>query len=195
MTRTLFVGGIHALALCGLAACASPRPAAVAPVPPPAAAVPAPAAADMVLRGGRVFLADEANTVVQAVAVRDGRIIAAGTDEEVSRLVGEGTQVVKLAGRLVTPGFNDAHIHFASGGASLLNVNLVGTTSLAEIERRLAAGVAAAQPGEWVVGRGWDHTRLPREEVGPDGWPRRELLDRVAPDNPVFLTRVDGHVG
>jgi predicted amidohydrolase YtcJ len=148
----------------------------------------------MVLRGGRVFLADSANTVVQAVAVRDGRVVAAGTDAEMAPLVGTRTQLVELAGRLVTPGFNDAHIHFASGGAALLAVNLIGTTSLAEIERRLAAGVAAAQPGEWVVGRGWDHTRLPREEVGPDGWPRRELLDRVAPGNPVFLARVDGHV-
>ncbi len=182
--------------LLSLAACA---PAAVPPAAPGPQAAPAPrvppaAAADMVLRGGRVFLADGANTVVQAVAVRDGRVVAAGTDAEVAPLVGERTQLVELAGRLVTPGFNDAHIHFASGGAALLAVNLIGTTSLAEIERRLAAGVAAAQPGEWVVGRGWDHTRLPREEVGPDGWPRRELLDRVAPGNPVFLARVDGHV-
>jgi predicted amidohydrolase YtcJ len=181
-------------ALLALGACApSPQAAPPQPAPAPAAAPALPA--DMVLRGGRVFLADEAGTVVEAVAVRDGRIVAAGTDAEVSRLAGDGTQVVDLAGRLVTPGFNDAHIHFAAGGASLLAVNLVGTASLAEIERRLAAGVAAAQPGEWVVGRGWDHTRLPREEVGPDGWPRRDLLDRVAPDNPVFLSRVDGHVG
>lgn len=183
--------------LLSLAACA-PAPSASPAAPAPAAAPqPAPAvlAAELVLRGGRVFLADSANTVAQAVAVRGGRVVAAGTDAEVAPLVGPRTEVVELAGRLVTPGFNDAHIHFASGGASLLAVNLTGTTSLAEIERRLAAGVAAAQPGEWVVGRGWDHTRLPREEVGPDGWPRRDLLDRVAPGNPVFLSRVDGHVG
>ncbi|HEV2733536.1 MAG TPA: amidohydrolase, partial [Longimicrobiaceae bacterium] len=167
---------------------------ATAPQAAPAPQASPAAAADMVLRGGRVFLADSANTVVQAVAVRDGRVVAAGADAEVAPLVGTRTQVVELAGRLVTPGFNDAHIHFASGGASLLAVNLGGTTSLAEIERRLAAGVAAAQPGEWVVGRGWDHTRLPREELGPDGWPRRDLLDRVAPNHPVFLARVDGHV-
>lgn len=192
MKRTSVLG----LALCGLVACApapslpaSPAPAADTPGPAPAVV-----AADMVLHGGRVFLADEANTVVQAVAVRDGRVVAAGSDAEVAPLVGERTQVVELAGRLVTPGFNDAHIHFASGGAALLAVNLIGTTSLAEIERRLAAGVAAAQPGEWVVGRGWDHTRLPREELGPDGWPRFEVLDRVAPANPVLLARVDGHV-
>lgn len=171
-----------ALALCGLAAC-SPSPARQS------------ASADLVLRGGRIFLADDTDRVVGALAVRDGKVLAVGSDAEIEPLIGEGTQVVDLAGRLVTPGFNDAHIHFASGGAALLAVNLIGTTSLAEIEQRLAAGVAAAQPGEWVVGRGWDHTRLPAEDLGPDGWPRRELLDRVAPDNPVFLARVDGHVG
>ncbi|HEX2091592.1 MAG TPA: amidohydrolase [Longimicrobiaceae bacterium] len=186
------------LILAACAACSTAPPPAPAPLPaaPPAAvSTPPTEPADLVLRAGRVFLADSAGTVVQALAVRDGRVVAAGTDAEVSRLVGEGTQVVDLAGRLVTPGFNDAHIHFAPGGASLLQVNLLGTTSIAEIERRVAAGVAAAQPGEWVVGRGWDHTRLPREELGPDGWPRRDLLDRVAPNNPVFLARVDGHVG
>ncbi|HEX2187460.1 MAG TPA: amidohydrolase, partial [Longimicrobiaceae bacterium] len=159
------------------------------------AALPAPAAADLVLRGGRVFLADPANTVVQALAVRDGRVVAAGSDAEVAALVGEGTEVVELAGRLATPGFNDAHIHFGSGGLALLNVNLLGTTSLAEIQRRVAEAVARAQPGEWIVGRGWDHTRLPAADLGPDGWPTRAALDQVAPDNPVFLARVDGHVG
>ncbi len=192
MQRNHVVLGVL-LSLAACAPAAAPPPATAPQAAPAPQASPA-AAADMVLRGGRVFLADSANTVVQAVAVRDGRVVAAGADAEMAPLLGARTQVVELAGRLVTPGFNDAHIHFASGGAALLAVNLIGTTSLAEIERRLAAGVAAAQPGEWVVGRGWDHTRLPREEVGPDGWPRRELLDRVAPANPVFLARVDGHV-
>jgi predicted amidohydrolase YtcJ len=164
---------------------------------PQSRAVPAPshAAADLVLRGGRVFLADEGNTVAEAVAVRDGRVVAVGTDAEVAPLVGNATQMVDLDGRLVTPGFNDAHIHFAPGGMSLLNVNLLGTTSLAEIERRVAEAAARAQPGEWILGRGWDHTRLPKEELGPGGWPTKEVLDRAAPNNPVLLSRVDGHVG
>ena len=194
---------LFALAAAGLAACATPSPAppatAAAPMPAPAPVRPAMAApemaADLVLRGGRVFLADDAGTVTQAVAVRDGRVVAAGTDTKVAPLVGERTQVVELAGRLVTPGFNDSHIHFAEGGMSLLEVKLNGATSLAEIERRLAAGVAQAQPGEWVLGGGWDQTRLPKSELGADGWPSREVLDRAAPNNPVYLSRVDGHTG
>jgi predicted amidohydrolase YtcJ len=176
------------LAACALAAC---TPVAhPAPVPAPAPESPA----EMVLLGGRVFLADEAHTVVEALAVRDGRVLAAGSDAAVRRWIGPYTEVVELEGRLVTPGFNDAHIHFAPGGASLLAVNLLGTTSVAEVERRVAAAAELAAPGEWILGRGWDHTRYPAAELGPGGWPTREALDRAAPRNPVLLSRVDGHV-
>lgn len=176
--------------LLALAACAPAR-TAPSPVTPPAAADAA--AADMVLRGGKVFLADSAGTVTRAIALRDGEVIAVGGDAEISALVGPATEVVELAGRLVTPGFNDAHVHFASGGASLLAVDLLGTTSLAEIERRVAEAAATAAPGEWILGRGWDHTRLPAAELGPGGWPTGAILDRAAPHNPVLLSRVDGH--
>lgn len=174
-----------------LAACAAPRPAP--PPAPAAAAASAGLAADLVLRGGRVFLADQANTVVEAVAVRGDRVVVAGSDAEVSALVGPRTRTVELAGRLVTPGFNDAHLHFAAGGASLLAVDLLGVTSLAEVERRVAAAAARAQPGEWILGRGWDQTRMPAAEMGPGGWPTAAVLDRAAPNHPVLLSRVDGH--
>jgi predicted amidohydrolase YtcJ len=192
------------LALAALAAC-SPQQTVVVPQGPyppgpypevaRPAAVPADEtmAADMVLTNGRIFLADSANTVVQALAVRDGRVVVAGTDDDVRMLVGRGTEVVDLQGRLVTPGFNDAHIHFGAGGQGLLQVSLLGTTSLAEIERRVAAAAAQAQPGEWILGRGWDQTRLPPSELGPGGWPTKAILDRAAPNNPVLLSRVDGH--
>jgi predicted amidohydrolase YtcJ len=194
------------LALCALSACYPanqappinhPDPAGV-PVPrdmPPTAVQPLDeaSAADMVFIGGRVFLADSANTIAQAIALRDGRVLAVGTDAEVRRLASPSTEVVDLHGRLVTPGFNDAHIHFGAGGRGLLEVDLLATTSLAEIERRVAAAAAQAQPGEWILGRGWDHTRLPASELGAGGWPTKEILDRAAPDNPVLLSRVDGH--
>jgi predicted amidohydrolase YtcJ len=183
----LLATGLAALAACAPARGALETAPAAQPVPPP------PAPADRVLRGGRVFLADPANTLAQAIAVRGGRVVAVGTDAEVAALAGPGTRVVELGGRLVTPGFNDAHIHFAPGGASLLNVDLLGATSLAEIERRVAAAAAQAQPGEWIQGRGWDQTRLPAAELGPGGWPTRAVLDRAAPRNPVLLSRVDGH--
>lgn len=179
-----------------LAGCAAQTGAGVQPVmvrtDAPAAAAAEPA--DLVLRGGRVFLADDAHTVTQAIAVRDGRVVRVGTDAEVAGLVGPVTRVVELNGRLVTPGFNDAHIHFARGGTALLDVVLQGTSSLAEVERRVAEAVARAEPGEWILGRGWDHTRLPASELDATGWPTLEALDRAAPDHPVYLTRVDGHV-
>lgn len=185
------------LALAAMAACAPRPPAELSPSTgasvSPRGAVPAQEHADLVLVNGKVFLADSANTVVQALAVRGGRVVAAGTDAEVRRLAGPGTETVDLQGRLVTPGFNDAHVHFGSGGQGLLNVQLLGTTSLAEIERRVAQAAAQAQPGEWILGRGWDHTRLPASELGAGGWPTKEILDRAAPNNPVLLSRVDGH--
>jgi predicted amidohydrolase YtcJ len=185
-----WTGAILSLAACTSVARELP-PASAAP----AAATPAPSATavDMVLRGGRVFLADDASTIVEALAIRNGQVVAVGSASELAPLIGPNTQVVELEGRLVTPGINDAHVHFAAGGASLLAVDLLGTRSLAEIERRVAAAAASAQPGEWILGRGWDHTRLPESELGPGGWPTKATLDRVAPDNPVLLSRVDGH--
>jgi predicted amidohydrolase YtcJ len=149
--------------------------------------------ADLVLRGGKVFVGDAAGTMAEAVAVRGGRVVAAGRAADVQRWTGPGTRVVELRGRLVTPGINDAHLHFASGGATLLAVNLGGVTSVDEMERRVAAAAAQAQPGEWILGRGWDQTRLPAAALGPGGWPTKAVLDRAAPRNPVFLSRVDGH--
>ena len=194
------------LALLALAACGTHATRAAYP-PPETFPEPAPTGwprtdpgpaddagtADLVLVGGRVFLADTGHTVVQAVAVRDGRVLAAGTDAEIRAFVGRRTEVVELNGRLVTPGFNDAHIHFGAGGITLLNVSLLGATTLAEMERRVAAAAAQAQPGEWILGRGWDQTRLPASELGPGGWPTKAVLDRAAPNNPVLLSRVDGH--
>ena len=151
--------------------------------------------ATIILTGGRVFLADAAETEHEAIAILGERVVDVGSAEVLARWRGPRTRVIDLRGRLVTPGMNDAHLHFESGGVSLLQVGLLGASSLAEIEERLGQAVVAAEPGEWIVGRGWDHTLLPDTELGPGGWPTRQALDRVAPDNPVYLSRVDGHTG
>lgn len=156
-------------------------------------AAPAAPAADMVLVGGSVFVADSALSVHEAIALRDGRVLAVGSDDAIRQHVGRDTRVVELDGRLVTPGFNDTHMHLGAGGLAMLQVVLEGTTSTAEIARRVAEAAAAARPGEWIVGRGWDQTRLPSDQLGPGGWPTKDVLDRAAPDNPVYLSRVDGH--
>ena len=193
--------GIRTFALAAplaLAAACGPRLQRPNPTIPPSQAAPRPARvaanpADWVLRNGKIFVGDSAGTTVEAMAVRGGRVVYAGPESGLADMVGPATRQTDLQGRLVTPGFNDAHIHFAAGGASLLAVDLGGTRSLAEIERRVAAAAANAQPGEWIQGRGWDHTRLPAGELGPGGWPTNEILNRAAPRNPVILSRVDGH--
>ena len=141
----------------------------------------------LVLTNGKVFTSDTRGTVAEAVAVEGNRIVAVGTSREIaSRYSAERT--IDLRGRLVTPGFNDAHIHFLGGGLSLLRVNLNGARTLAEAKARVAARVREVQPGAWITGRGWDHTLWGGE------WPTKKDLDEVAPNNPVILQRVDGHV-
>jgi predicted amidohydrolase YtcJ len=141
----------------------------------------------LVLTNGRVFTADGRGSVAEAVAVQGNRIVAVGSTHHITSSY-RGERTIDLKGRLVTPGFNDAHIHFLGGGLSLLRVNLVGAKTLAEAKRRVAERVREVQPGAWVTGRGWDHTLWGGE------WPTKKDLDEVAPNNPVILQRVDGHV-
>lgn len=141
----------------------------------------------LLIFNGKVFTGDAAGTIVQAVAVDGERIVAVGTDTEV-RGQYSGEKEIDLQGRLVTAGFNDAHIHFLNGGRSLMVVDLSGATSIAEVQRRVAAKAAVTEPGAWILGRGWDHT------LWGGNWPIAEDLDKAAPNNPVALTRVDGHV-
>ena len=154
-----------------------------------AGAQPAPARrrVSLVLMNGKIFTADEQGTVAQAVAIDGERIIAVGTNGEINVRF-EGARRVDLAGRLVTPGFNDAHLHFFNGGQALQRVDLNGSPTLAEATRRIAAKAKELPPGAWIQGRGWDHT------LWGGQWPTRQDLDAVVPNNPVFVQRVDGHV-
>jgi len=141
----------------------------------------------LVLTNGRIFTADARGTIAEAVAVDKDRIVAVGTNAEIARGYA-GERTVDLKGRLVTPGFNDAHLHFLNGGLSLLRVELVGAQTLADAQARIAAKVKELPPGAWILGRGWDHT------LWGGQWPTKADLDAVAPNNPVFVQRVDGHV-
>ena len=125
----------------------------------------------------------------RAVAVAGGKIIAAGTNNEIKKLKGRKTQVVDLGGHFVMPGFNDAHLHLASGGFEKLNVSLVGSTSLKEMQERIAARAKTTSSGEWIVGRGWDHTKWPEVKT-----PTRQDLDVVTGEHPAIFVRVDGHI-
>ena len=126
----------------------------------------------------------------EAIATRGDRIVAVGTDDEVLKWKGPQTQIVDLGGRFVMPGFNDAHMHLAEAGFQKLSVNLVGAKSLEEFRQRIRDKVANAAPGEWITGGGWDETLWPVKAT-----PTRWDVDEVSHGHPVFLQRVDGHIG
>ena len=126
----------------------------------------------------------------EALAVLGDKILAVGSRDEIMKLKGAETKIVDLNGRFIMPGFDDAHMHLASAGLEKMNVNLVGAKTLDEFRDRLRAKVEAAGPTEWVVGEGWDETLWP-VKVLPTRWD----LDEVSGNHPVFLERVDGHIG
>jgi predicted amidohydrolase YtcJ len=143
--------------------------------------------ADLVLTGGRIFTGDAAKSWAQALAVRGNRIVAVGSDRDVRHLVGSGTRVIGLRGRTVTAGFQDAHVHPTHGGLARIRCELHDARGLDEYLRIVAAYAAANPDREWILGGGWSLADF------PGGLPRREDLDRVVPDRPVFFPNRDGH--
>ena len=146
-------------------------------------------AADLVLVNGKVWTVSESQPRAEAVACRDGRIVAAGSNADVRKWAGPSTRIIDAKGRLVLPGFNDAHVHFYSGGQDLAGVQLRDTKSQAEFRDRIAAFARKLPKGRWITGGDWDH-----ENWSPAQLPTRQLIDAVTPDNPVFVNRLDGHM-
>jgi predicted amidohydrolase YtcJ len=144
--------------------------------------------ADLIITHANIWTEDETHPRAQAVAVFRDRIIAVGSDAEVGNLRGPGTKIIDAGGQLLLPGFNDAHVHFVSGGLQLDSVQLNDVTSLDEFVHRIAERAKKTPKGEWIQGGDWDETKWPGSPL-----PTRELIDPVTPDNPVFLSRYDGH--
>src|SRR5260221_7889216 len=145
-------------------------------------------AADLVLRGGRVG-AGKGLPAATAIAVKEGRVAAVGGEADVASLIGPGTRVVDLHGRLVVPGFNDAHVHFLSGGFGLLSVDLRDARDEQDFARRIAEHPRTLPKGPWIQEGNWDHDAWPSPTL-----PTRQLIDAVTPDHPVFVQRLDGHM-
>ena len=154
-----------AVAMIGLAACNGP--------------------ADLVLVNGRIWTGT--GDTASAIAVRAGRVVAVGTTDDVERWAGSGSERVDLRGRFVVPGLLDSHTHFLDGGFGLAGVQLRDAGTPAEFARRIGA-FAATHPGEWMTGGTWDH------ELWGGELPRRDWIDAVTAETPVFVSRLDGHM-
>jgi predicted amidohydrolase YtcJ len=146
--------------------------------------------AQLAILHARVWTGDPRQPSAQAILMEGNRIAAVGTDEEVARRAGKDAQVIDAAGRLVLPGFIDAHIHFLSGSLGLENVDLTGICTLESIQKAVG-DFAKTHPGQnWITGRGWEYYCFPGQRL-----PTKEDLDAVVKDRPVFLSAYDGHTG
>ncbi|MDQ3137162.1 MAG: amidohydrolase, partial [Gemmatimonadota bacterium] len=171
-------GALGLLALTALAACGRTTPRAVAGAAP-----------DLVVYG-RVWTGDSGRPWAHAVAVSGDTVRAVGDSAAIAALAGPSTRVLGAGAGMVVPGFMDGHLHFTDGGFQLASVDLRPANSPEEFVARLKAYALERRPGEWILGGNWDHERWPGAPL-----PRREWIDSVTPDNPVFLYRLDGHMG
>src|SRR5438552_563707 len=144
--------------------------------------------ATLIVANAAVYTVDKQHPKADAVAVIGDRIVAVGSSAEINSWRGPSTRVIDAAGKLVLPGFNDAHVHFIQGGAQLEQVQLTDAATPEEFAKRIAAQVKKTPKGEWILGGRWDETKWPKPEL-----PTKELVDPVSRDTPLFVERYDGH--
>jgi len=149
--------------------------------------MPASTPADLLLVNGAVYTVDAARSWASAVAVKDGRVVAVGTDHDVREHLGPRTEVVDLRGGMLLPGFQDAHAHPAAAGVEMLQCDLHEAADAEECVAIIRAYAAAHPEAEWIVGGGWSM------DAFRGGTPTKEVLDAIVPDRPVFLPNRDGH--
>ncbi len=152
------------------------------------------APADLVLLNGKIVTVDPDRPEVQAVASRGQWIVAVGSDEEIRAHIGPDTRVVDLEGRLAIPGFVEGHGHFLGLGTAKMILDLTQADSWDQLVQMVAESARSAEPGEWILGRGWHQDKwVPAPPGTVDGVPPHHALSRVSPDNPVLLTHASGH--
>ncbi|MET0214181.1 MAG: amidohydrolase [Vicinamibacterales bacterium] len=145
--------------------------------------------ADVIVVNANVYTVDPDRPRAQALAISGEFIIKVGSNEEVRRLASRATRVIDAGGRLVVPGFNDAHVHLVMGAEELVGVDLRPSSDEGDLARRLERHAATRPAGEWITGGYWDHEAWPGKRL-----PTRDRLDRVTPNHPVFVKRLDGHM-
>jgi predicted amidohydrolase YtcJ len=144
--------------------------------------------ATLIVHNAQVYTVNAAQPTAEAIAVRRDRIVLVGNNDAALALRGAETRVIDAGGATLVPGLHDSHGHFTGLGASLQVLRLRGTTSFDQIVEMVRARAATARPGEWIEGRSWDQNDWPVKD-----WPTHHKLTAAAPNNPVYLTRVDGH--
>ncbi|CAM8917138.1 unnamed protein product [Rhodiola kirilowii] len=146
-------------------------------------------AADSMVKNARIYTSDDSLPFADSMAIRHGRILRVGNYSFVKEVVGKGTQELDAGGKVVVPGFIDSHVHFISGGLQIMRVELRGVNRKEELIKRIHEAVKNKKQGSWVLGGGWNN----------DFWggdlPMASWIDDITPCNPVWLTRMDGHMG
>ena len=145
--------------------------------------------ADLIISNAKVWTVDPSKPTAEAVAVLADRIAAVGSNAEIDAWRGANSKVIDAGGKLLLPGFNDAHVHFINGGLQLDSVDLKDANSPQEFAERIAARARRTPAGEWILGGDWDEQRW-----NPPQLPTKELIDSVTPNTPVFVGRYDGHI-
>ena len=152
--------------------------------------------ADKIFLGGTIYTVNEAQPTAEAVAIAGDSIVFVGSRQDAEAWRGATTEVVDLGGRTLTPGFIETHGHIMGLGYNELNLDLMDVKSYEELVERVRQAVSKAQPGQWIVGRGWHQDKWdakPTKMV--KGFQTHELLSSASPDNPVYLRHASGHAG
>jgi predicted amidohydrolase YtcJ len=144
--------------------------------------------ASLIVTNAAVYTVDKQQPKAEAVAVIGDRVVAVGSRADIDLWRGPQTKVIDAGGKLLLPGFNDAHVHFIQGGAQLEQVQLTDAATPEEFAKRIAAQVKKTPKGEWILGGRWDETKWPKQEL-----PTKDLVDPITGDTPIFVERYDGH--
>lgn len=147
-------------------------------------------AADLIITNAKIWTVDKSMPSAEAVAVLGERIVAVGSNTDIDAWRGPRTHVIDAGGKILLPGFNDAHVHFVSGGRQLVSIQLNDASSPQEFARRIGERAKVTAKGEWILGGNWDETKW-----NPPNLPTKDLIDALTPDTPVFVSRYDGHMG
>jgi predicted amidohydrolase YtcJ len=151
-------------------------------------------AGDLIISGGTIYTLNEKEPTVEAVVVKDGKILFAGEESEARNYINDSTRRIDLKHKTMTPGFIEGHGHIMGVGYNELNLDLMSVKSYEELVAKVSEAVARAKPGQWIVGRGWHQDKWDKKpDTMVKGFQTHHLLSEVSPNNPVFLRHASGH--